>query len=76
MQRLEDRGFGIELSDQAKTLLADRGFDPAYGARPLKRVIQSEVQNELAKALLGGEFSPSSTIEVTVDGESLSFSEK
>lgn len=64
---LEERGFGIELSEEAKTFLADRGFDPVFGARPLKRVIQKEVQNELAKALLAGEFAPGDTIKVDVD---------
>ena len=66
---LESRGFGIEFGEEAKTFLADRGYDPVYGARPLKRVIQKEVQNELAKALLGGEFSPGDRIEVKMDRE-------
>ena len=64
---LEDRGFSISLTEEAKTFLADRGYDPVYGARPLKRVIQKEVQNELAKSLLAGEFSPGATIYVEVD---------
>ncbi len=74
---LTERGFNIKLSEEAKTFLADRGYDPLYGARPLKRVIQSEIQNELAKALLAGEFSPQSTIEVDVGpgGEWLEFEE-
>ena len=74
-QLLEDRGFSITLDEEAKTFLADRGYDPVFGARPLKRVIQSEVQNELAKALLAGRFSPGSTIKVGVaeDEERLSF---
>ncbi len=72
---LDERGFGIELDDEAKTFLGDRGFDPVYGARPLQRVIQKEVQNELAKALLAGEFTPGCTIEVSVDGDRLSFRE-
>ncbi len=72
---LEDRGFSIEFTDDAKTFLADRGYDPVYGARPLKRVIQKEVQNELARALLGGSFAPGDTIHATVrdDGEGLQF---
>ncbi len=75
---LEERGFGIELSEEAKTFLADRGYDPVYGARPLKRVIQKEVQNELAKALLDGQFAPNTTIvvEVADDGDSLAFASK
>ncbi len=67
---VDARGFDLELTPDAKTLLADRGYDPAYGARPLKRVIQRELQNELAKYLLSGEFPPGSTIRVDVkDGE-------
>jgi ATP-dependent Clp protease ATP-binding subunit ClpB len=68
---LVDRGFGLELSEKAKTLLADRGYDPVYGARPLKRVIQKDVQNELAKSLLRGEFKPGTTILIDAgdDGE-------
>lgn len=67
---VDARGFDLELTPDAKTLLADRGYDPVYGARPLKRVIQRELQNELAKYLLGGEFPPGSTIRVDVkDGE-------
>lgn len=67
---VEARGFSLELTPDAKTLLADRGYDPVYGARPLKRVIQRELQNELAKYLLSGEFAPGSTIRVDVkDGE-------
>ncbi|MFU8806636.1 MAG: ATP-dependent Clp protease ATP-binding subunit, partial [Bradymonadaceae bacterium] len=74
---LADRGFGLELSPKAKTVLADLGFDPVYGARPLKRVIQKEVQNALAKSLLGGEFRPGATIliDASEDGE-LAFASK
>ncbi|MBA2664617.1 MAG: ATP-dependent chaperone ClpB [Bradymonadaceae bacterium] len=63
---LAERGFELTLSDQAKTLLADRGYDPVYGARPLKRVIQKDVQNTLAKSLLAGQFAPGSTIVIDV----------
>ncbi len=75
---LQERGFDIELDDAAKTFLADRGFDPAFGARPLKRVIQREIQDTLAEGLLAGKFSPNSTIVVGVngDGEALTFEEK
>ncbi len=75
---LEERGFDIELSEDAKSFLADRGFDPMYGARPLQRVIQKEVQNELAKALLAGDFGPGATIGATLapSGGSLEFEAK
>lgn len=64
---LAEREFGLELTDEAKHWLADRGYDPVYGARPLKRVLQREVQNQLAKYLLRGDFEPGSTIHVDVD---------
>ena len=75
---LDERGFDIELDEDAKTFLADRGYDPAYGARPLQRVIQREIQDALAEALLSGRFSPNTTISVGVDaeGDSLTFVEK
>ncbi|MEC9399771.1 MAG: ATP-dependent chaperone ClpB [Myxococcota bacterium] len=63
------RGMSIELTDAARTHLADLGFDPVYGARPLKRVIQKEVQNELAKYLLRGDFGPGDAIVVDYDSE-------
>ncbi|MFW6053313.1 MAG: AAA family ATPase [Persicimonas sp.] len=73
---LAERGFSLELTEQAKGWLADRGYDPVYGARPLKRVLQREVQNQLAKNLLRGDFEPGSTIFAKVDetGDALEFS--
>jgi ATP-dependent Clp protease ATP-binding subunit ClpB len=72
---LEERDFDIELSDDAKAYLAERGYDPDYGARPLQRVIQSEVQNELARKFLSNEFPEGSQIRVdwNDDGEELTF---
>ncbi|RAL22389.1 ATP-dependent chaperone ClpB [Lujinxingia litoralis] len=70
---LEDRGFGLSVSEGAMTLLADRGFDPVYGARPLKRVIQKDVQNALARELLAGRFAPGETIAVRVQDDELVF---
>ena len=49
---LEQRDFGLEVTDKARDELANRGYDPAFGARPLKRVIQQELQNPLASELL------------------------
>ncbi len=67
---LGDRELGLSLTDEAIDLLADLGFDPVYGARPLKRVIQKELQNQLAKYLLGGTFGPGDVIHVDVlDGD-------
>ena len=62
---LEGKKLKLEITDKAKELLANEGFDPAFGARPLKRVIQNEVQNELAMKLLSGEIKEGS--KVTID---------
>jgi ATP-dependent Clp protease ATP-binding subunit ClpB len=61
------RKIGLEVSEEAKALLAERGFDPVYGARPLKRVIQRDVQNPLAMKILAGEFGEGGTVEIGVD---------
>jgi ATP-dependent Clp protease ATP-binding subunit ClpB len=64
-----DRHMDIDLTDAAKALLADEGYDPAYGARPLKRVIQRQVQDPLALRLLQGEFRDGDRIVVdALDG--------
>jgi ATP-dependent Clp protease ATP-binding subunit ClpB len=63
-RQMEEHGYRLEVSDAARTLLANEGYDPQYGARPLKRVIQSRLQNELANAILEGEFVEGSTIRV------------
>ena len=65
--RLADRKLDIRLSDRAKEVIASEGFDPDYGARPLKRVIQREVQDRLARRLLEGEFGEGDTVSVDVD---------
>jgi ATP-dependent Clp protease ATP-binding subunit ClpB len=62
---LADRRMTIELTDEAKQLLADAGYDPVYGARPLKRVIQTELQDPLANAILNGYFTETDHILVT-----------
>ncbi|MCB0996794.1 MAG: AAA family ATPase, partial [Acidimicrobiales bacterium] len=68
--RLEDRRIGLEVTDAARSLLSERGYDPAYGARPLKRVIQRDLGDALALALLRGEHGEGDTIVVdAVDGE-------
>jgi ATP-dependent Clp protease ATP-binding subunit ClpB len=61
---LAERRIGLELTEAARQHLADEGFDPVYGARPLKRVIQREVQDPLALALLRGEFREGDTVRV------------
>ncbi|MFW6113517.1 MAG: type VI secretion system ATPase TssH, partial [Actinomycetota bacterium] len=65
--RLADRRLDIRLTDRAKEVLSSEGFDPNYGARPLKRVIQREIQDRLAKRMLEGEFGEGDLVEVDVD---------
>jgi len=65
---LSSRKLSIEVSDRAKALLSREGFDPVYGARPLKRVIQNEVQNVLAMKLLNGEIKEGDAVQVDVTG--------
>ena len=64
--RLEDMDYGFELSDAVAEKLCEAGYDPVYGARPLKRAIQVHLENPLAGALLKGQFSPGSTIHADV----------
>lgn len=68
LQRLNDQlaknGYKLEVSDMAKQLLANEGYDPAYGARPLKRVIQQRLQNALANELLAGKYTAGDTIQI------------
>ncbi len=73
-RRLSEREIFVELSDRARDRLGEAGFDPVYGARPLKRAIQQQVEDPLAQRILEGEFEPGDTIRVEVDGETLEFS--
>jgi ATP-dependent Clp protease ATP-binding subunit ClpB len=63
-KRLRDREIGLALEDNALDRLADAGFDPVYGARPLKRAIQQQLENPLAQRILAGDFGPGDTIRV------------
>jgi ATP-dependent Clp protease ATP-binding subunit ClpB len=74
--RLARLDYGFEISDAALAELAKVGFDPVYGARPLKRAIQSEVENPLAKAILEGRFAPKDTIAVDSRGGKMVFEKK
>jgi ATP-dependent Clp protease ATP-binding subunit ClpB len=71
-QLLADRKITVELSEAARKWLADRGYDPVYGARPLKRVIQKELQDPLARLVLEGKVADNSTIAVDVEDGALS----
>ncbi len=72
-RRLADRDMDIELSDAARDRLGEAGFDPVYGARPLKRAIQQQLENPLAERILSGDFGPGDTIRVDATSEGLSF---
>jgi ATP-dependent Clp protease ATP-binding subunit ClpB len=68
--RVRERGIDVELTDDAKTLLGNLGYDPTYGARPLKRVIQKRLVDPLALAILEGRFVEGDTVRVdAADGE-------
>ena len=70
-QRLADKTLKLEVTDSAKTLLIDRGFDPVYGARPLKRYLQSSAETLIAKAILRGDLSAGSTLVLDVENGEL-----
>ncbi len=72
-KRLGERGIRIELSDAAYELLGNVGFDPVYGARPLKRAIQQQLENPLAQDILGGRFGNGDTVRVDAEGGRLVF---
>jgi len=72
-KRLADRDMELVLDDSAKDLLAEAGFDPVYGARPLKRAIQQQVENPLAQRILRGEFQPGTKIEISAHRGELQF---
>jgi ATP-dependent Clp protease ATP-binding subunit ClpB len=70
IERVRERDIEVELTDQAKVLLGNLGYDPTYGARPLKRVIQKRLVDPLALAILEGRFKPGDTVRVdAADGE-------
>ena len=73
---LEEQNYHLEVSDAARQLIANEGYDPKYGARPLKRVIQNRLQNSLANAILSGEFPEGSTIYVDSQNGEFTFSKK
>lgn len=73
-RRLAERDLRLQLSDAVLDKLLDAGFDPVYGARPLKRTIQQLIENPLAESILAGDFPPGSTVNGDIDGENLVFS--
>ncbi len=73
-RRLAERGIGLTLDAAARDRLAQAGFDPVYGARPLKRAIQQQLENPLAQRILRGDFGPGDIIRVSADADGLVFS--
>jgi ATP-dependent Clp protease ATP-binding subunit ClpB len=73
-ERIRDRRIELELTERAKARLAEWGYDPVFGARPLKRVIQREVETPLAKLILQGEVRDNSLVIVDEEGGRLTFS--
>ena len=72
-QRLAKMDMALQMSDAALQKIAEAGFDPVYGARPLKRAIQQEIENPLSKALLQGKFGPKDVIVVDARNGELVF---
>ncbi|MCA9730288.1 MAG: AAA family ATPase, partial [Candidatus Eisenbacteria bacterium] len=69
-RRLEDRGLGLRIAEDARRRIAEEGFDPVFGARPLRRFLQHQVESRVARALIGGEAIPGSRIDLEVtDGQ-------
>ena len=73
LARLEDKGFNLEVTDNALSTLANAGFDPVFGARPLKRAIQQQIENPLAQKILSGDIVPDQTIVIDADEQGLTF---
>ena len=74
-ERLAKMEMALDIDDEALQKIAEAGYDPVYGARPLKRAIQQQIENPLSKAILGGKFGPKDTIRVRVDHGNLVFDE-
>ena len=72
-KRLAGMEIKLEVGDSALSEIAKAGFDPVYGARPLKRAIQSEIENPLAKRILEGEFAAKDTVKVVAKGGAIQF---
>jgi ATP-dependent Clp protease ATP-binding subunit ClpB len=74
--RLAKRELSFEISDEAKDFLANVGFDPTFGARPLKRAIQQHLENPLAQEILAGHYAPGESVVVELDRGELSFGKR
>jgi ATP-dependent Clp protease ATP-binding subunit ClpB len=72
-ERLNGRNIKLEFTDGARKLIMDEGYDPAFGARPLKRTIQQRLENPLAAELLAGEFTDGDNIKINADSHKFTF---
>src|SRR5699024_10592456 len=70
-ERLEDKDMGIELTQNAKVMLSERGYDPVLGARPLRRAIQRDIEDQLSEKILYGEIEPGHTVDIDAEREGL-----
>jgi ATP-dependent Clp protease ATP-binding subunit ClpC len=75
-KRLAERKLSVEFTEKAKSWLAKEGYDPVYGARPLRRALEKYVENPLAIKVLGGEFKEGDTIKIDAGDEGLTFTQK
>ena len=76
LQRLRERELQLEIDDALLDQLVEVGFDPVYGARPLKRAIQQQLENPLAQDILAGKFEPGATIHAALEGDAAVFSSR
>jgi ATP-dependent Clp protease ATP-binding subunit ClpB len=72
-QRLSERELSLNITDQALEYIVEEGYDPVYGARPLRRAIQQLIENPLAEEIIAGKYLPGSVIDVARDGDLLMF---
>ena len=72
-RRLAERGIKLEVNEEAKAWLAQKGYDPVYGARPLRRAIQRYMENPMSTKILQGEFKEGDTVAISVQEDNLSF---
>ena len=75
-KRLQERNIDLVLDDAARDLIGESGFDPVYGARPLKRAIQQQIENPLAQRILQGAFAPGDTVRISASGGELKFAKR
>ncbi len=74
-RRLEEKQLHVELTDAAKDFIVSSGYDPVYGARPLKRFVQSHLETLIAKKIIAGGLKPRTTLKVDCDGSDLTIAE-